>query len=226
AFRHRALERLEPGADRQSALQQAVLPDVDMGRCLQREAEAGRVMLEHRRRNTKRRLTMERAVASHVCRCRLRSKTRLQAELRTRRRTRRVELIDDEDEIASVGLDEVPAIALKLVIDALGKACRAMKLHHLLAANQKPQQLVETDEVIDMRMRDEYLVDAVRFARRQRGNVAEIEHQAALFEQRVDINSRIAVASVNQAGMEKRSHGALFCRGRSFVMDARRTSTL
>ena len=54
--------------------------------------------------------------------------------------------------------------------------------------------MIESNEMIDTRMRDEDLVDAVYLPRRQRGDFPE---------QRLHIDCGVAVAAVDQAGMEK-----------------------
>ncbi|MBB4367338.1 hypothetical protein GGD63_000107 [Bradyrhizobium sp. cir1] len=77
--------------------------------------------------------------------------------------------------------------------------------------DEQTQQMVEANEMIDMRMRDKDLVDASDLPWRQGGNLSNIEQQTSLLEQRFDIDRRIAVATVDQARMEKRSHDELFC---------------
>jgi len=77
--------------------------------------------------------------------------------------------------------------------------------------DEQTKQMVESNEMIDMRVRDEDLIDASDPPRRQQRNFSKIEQQAALFEQRLHIHRRIAVATIDQARMEKRSHGKPFC---------------
>src|SRR6516165_1531130 len=79
-------------------------------------------------------------------------------------------------------------------------------MHGRLAPHEETKQMVESDEMIDMRVGDEDLVDALQLSRGKRGNFTEIEQQAALFEQRLHIDRRVAVASIDQIGMEKRPH--------------------
>ena len=81
--------------------------------------------------------------------------------------------------------------------------------------DEQTKQMVESNEMIDMRVRDEDLIDASDPPRRQQRNFSEIEQQAALFEQRLHIHCRIAVATIDQARMKKRSHGKPFCRSRA-----------
>ena len=77
------------------------------------------------------------------------------------------EFAHDENKIARVGFDQIPAIGLKLVKDALGKAGRAVKVHCLPVPDEQAEQMVKSNEMIDMRMRDEDLVDASYLPRRQ-----------------------------------------------------------
>ena len=62
--------------------------------------------------------------------------------------------------------------------------------------------------MVDMRMRDEDVLDALELARRQIGKIAEVEEDRAPLEQRRHIDGRIAESSVDERGMEERPHGA------------------
>jgi len=57
----------------------------------------------------------------------------------------------------------------------INESFRPEDMNSLLAANEHPQKLVETNEMIDMGMRDEDLLDAVNLPRRQRRDVSEVE---------------------------------------------------
>jgi hypothetical protein len=46
------------------------------------------------------------------------------------------------------------------VKDALGEAGRAVKLYCFLVSHEQTEQMIKADEMVDMRMRDEDLVDA------------------------------------------------------------------
>src|SRR6516164_3820537 len=137
-----------------------------------------------------------------------------QVEPRGRDGVFRSEFADNEDKIAGIGFDQIPAIGLKLVKDALGKAGWTEQLHRFLVPDEQTKQMVESNEMIDMRVRDEDLVDASDPPRRQQRKFSEIEQQTALFEQRLHIHCRIAVATIDQARMEKRSHGKPFFRSK------------
>ena len=53
-----------------------------------------------------------------------------------------------------------PVKSLKLVKDALGKAGWTEELHGFLMPDEQTKQMIESNEMIDMRVRDEDLVDA------------------------------------------------------------------
>src|SRR5262249_36722280 len=118
----------------------------------------------------------------------------------------------NENKIGGIAFDQIPTISLELVKDPLGKAGWTEELHGLLVPDEQTKQVVESNEMIDMRVRDEDLVDASDPPRRQQRNFSEIEQQTALFEQRLHIHCRIAVATIDEARMEKRSHGKPSCR--------------
>src|SRR2546429_3903788 len=96
----------------------------------------------------------------------LRDESPFQPELRGGDGMRRRELTHDENEIAAIAVNQVPMIALKFVMDALGDSGRAVEVHRFLAPYQQTEQMVESNEMIDMRMRDEDLVDTLYLPRR------------------------------------------------------------
>src|SRR5205823_973770 len=79
----------------------------------------------------------------------------------------RSEFAHNEDKIAGIAFDQVPTVGLKLVKDALGKAGRTEQLYRFLAPDEQTKQMVEANEMIDMRMRDKDLVNASYPPRRQ-----------------------------------------------------------
>ena len=48
--------------------------------------------------------------------------------------------------------------------------------------HEQPQQMIKADEVIDVRVRDKDVLEALHLARRQRRDVAEIKKDGASFE--------------------------------------------
>ena len=67
--------------------------------------------------------------------------------------------------------------------------------------------MIKTGKVIHVRMGDEHLREAHELARRQHGNVAEVEKQRPVFITKVDIQSGIPERIVDQPSFEKGTHG-------------------
>jgi len=61
--------------------------------------------------------------------------------------------------------------------------------------------------VVDVRVRDKDVFETLDLSRRQIRYIAEIKHDRALFEQRLDIERRIAGSSIDENRMQERSHG-------------------
>jgi hypothetical protein len=57
--------------------------------------------------------------------------------------------------------------------------------------------MIETDEVIDMCVRNKDMFETQDLARRQARNIAEIEHDRTPLEQSLDIKRRIAGSAVD-----------------------------
>ena len=76
----------------------------------------------------------------------------------------------------------------------------------IFSADQQSQKAIEADEVIDMRMRDKDELEPLHFAWRERRDIAEIEEDGALLEQRFDVKRGIAASPVDEARMQQRPH--------------------
>ena len=66
--------------------------------------------------------------------------------------------------------------------------------------------MIKPDEMIDMRVRDEDVFEAMNLSRRQMRDIAEVKQDRALFKERFDIERRVPGSSIDQAGMQDRSH--------------------
>ena len=58
-----------------------------------------------------------------------------------------------------MALDQIPSIGLKLVIDALGKAGRTVKMYSLLLTHEQTEQMIKAMKMIDMITINEDLED-------------------------------------------------------------------
>src|SRR5207245_5826511 len=98
---------------------------------------------------------------------RFRGKSALQPEPRGRDGIGRFEFAHHESKFARIAFDQIPAIGLKLVKDAHGEAGWAVKVDGFLASREQTEQVIKANEMINMRMRDEDLVDTSYLPRRQ-----------------------------------------------------------
>src|ERR1700730_16381297 len=94
-----------------------------------------------------------------------------------------INLRDNEHHVASVPVDQVPAIGLQLVADVVDKSFRAVQVDRFVAANEKPQQPIEADKMIDVRVGDEDMLEAQNFARTQGVDIAEVDQHGSPREQ-------------------------------------------
>jgi hypothetical protein len=78
---------------------------------------------------------------------------------------RRLKLSDNEDEIVAITFDQIPSVTLQLVMDVLSKSRRTIEMHGLPASHEQAKQMIESNEMIDMRVGDENAVDALYFPR-------------------------------------------------------------
>ena len=84
-------------------------------------------------------------------------------------------------------------------MNMIDEATRPIEPDLFLSSNQHPQQAVKSKKMVDMRMRDKDVFEALDFTRRQTRYVAEIEHDRAFFKERLDIECRIAEAPIDQS---------------------------
>jgi hypothetical protein len=60
--------------------------------------------------------------------------------------------------------------------------------------------------MIDMRVRNKDMLEALDFSRRQIRDVAQVEQDCALFEQRLEIEGRITGPPVDEGWVQERPH--------------------
>lgn len=137
----------------------------------------------------------------------------LQAETGATHDTGPIEFRGDEDEVVRVTVDEVPLIALQLVMHLVEKASGAVESDRLLSSDKHAEQPIEAEKVVEMGVRYEDLLDPQNPARRQCGDIAEIEEDGAPLEQRLDEHRRITETAVDEHGMKKRPQS--FCPSRA-----------
>ena len=158
-----------------------------MGGFLDRKRQAGCAVFQNRCRNPERRLDVEHAIHARANVDCLSGKRIFQTKPRSVGRKRRSDFGHDENEVAHVTVDEIPTIAMQLVLDVLNETCGAIKPDRLLPPDQHPQQAVKADEMIDMRVRDKDMLKPLDLARRQIRDITQVKQNRTLFEQRFDM---------------------------------------
>ena len=96
---------------------------------------------------------------------------------------------------------QVPSVTPQLVLDPINEPPRPKKPHPFVSSYEKPQDLVEPDEVVNVRVRDEDVVQAVYFLWRQRMKIPQIEEERPFLEEELDIDGGVPEAVVDEEGM-------------------------
>ena len=117
-------------------------------------------------------------------------------------RKRGVDFCHDESQITRLAINEIPEIGLELVVDVIDEAVRAIKMDLFVPTDEHPQQTIKSIKMIDMRVRNEHVLKASYLSWRQRGDVAKVEQNRPLLEQRLDIERRIAGSPIYQHWMQ------------------------
>jgi len=84
---------------------------------------------------------------------------------------------------------------------------RTVDVKMFVASQEEPDQVVETEEVVDMGMGDEDMRQAQDFSGRQCPYVSQVEEQGAAVVEKVDVERRVVEGAVDQGGMEPGRHG-------------------
>ena len=191
------LHLLEPGSDRKAGGVQAFLINIHMELFLQGVRERRNAMIQRRGEDRKHRVQQDRKrnplgvdfrTAFH------RQKPLTGAEARVPYLPG-MELPDVDRE--RVVIDEIPGIPTQLSRNVFDQAGRTIDLQSLPTAQRDPQQTVESDEVVHVRMGDKDLASFEEARGRKRLVFPEVEHespvcppylnkQAGVSERRID----------------------------------------
>ena len=208
---HRVLEFPQPLPGRKTECVEPAFPDVDVLFFLEREAEAGRAVIEQSAAHPERSFVEQNAVVDCELVLVFAPERGPAAEAGAPRHATGVYLGRFEREIGGIALDQVPGVRAELACHLGEEPGRAVQPHHALAAETDPQQPVETDEVVHVRVRHKYVAHAQDLARRQRPQITEVEQQCAFFEQAIDVKAWVAKRAIDQRGMEQRFHAQSRC---------------
>jgi hypothetical protein len=117
-----------------------------------------------------------------------------------------VDLVSHHDEFGLVVLDQIPCVRCELVFEVLNELLRTVQTHSGIAPQTDSQQVIETGEVIHVSVRDKYITDAQHLARRQNGDIADIEQDRPPFELQIDEDPRVTERSIDELCVEYGPH--------------------
>src|SRR5262245_39288794 len=106
-----------------------------------------------------------------------------------------------------IAVDQVPRVPGQLAADVGDDPGRAEQFDMLFAGKKDAQQVVEADEVVHVRMRDEYVRELEQRRRGLAVDAAEIEQHGAALVSQPHVEARIAKGRVDQTGHERSAHG-------------------
>ncbi len=110
--------------------------------------------------------------------------------------TRSLEHIDDE--VAGVVVHQIPGVRVELVADLSDEAGRTVHPHARVATEANAQQMIESCEVIHVRVTHEHVAHSQQNPRGQRGHIADVEQQRAALVFQIDTHTGIAPHAIHQ----------------------------
>lgn len=154
-------------------------------------------MIQNRGFDMERRLAVEdaidkaTAISGFNCKCLLEAQSgRADGQIGT-------DLGYGKDQIGRETIDKIPTIGTELVVDLIDEAVGSVERDRLLPSDQHSQQVIKSDKVVDVRVRDKDVLETLNFSRRQMRYIAKIKHDRPLFKQRLDVERRIAGAPID-----------------------------
>lgn len=109
-------------------------------------------------------------------------------------------------EVGDLVLDQIPGVRMQLVLDLVNEVPRSVHAYAGVTAKANAQQAIKAGEVIHMRMRDEHVADAQQLARRQSGDIADVEQQGASLELEIDVDTRVTEDPIHEFCLIDRTH--------------------
>jgi hypothetical protein len=117
-----------------------------------------------------------------------------------------MKLMGLDDERGLITVYEVPRVRRELMPHLLNEIRWAVQPHSGISAQANPQEMVETCEVIHVRMRNEDIAQPQELARGQSRDIANVEQQRTPLELQIEIKAWIAEGAIDELGVEDRAH--------------------
>jgi hypothetical protein len=90
--------------------------------------------------------------------------------------------------------------------DLVHEAGRAIEMEFLVPAQKKPDQMVESDKMVNVGVRNEYMAQPEEFPGGEVGDLSQVKKYRPSFEEEIDKEPRVPEGAVDKAWMKQRSH--------------------
>src|SRR6185369_6260532 len=209
----------EPGAGRQTQLQQPVFHDVHMALLLQGKGQGDGPVVQERGAYAKRLLVQEEAVRQLLRPLVFPPEAAAAVKLGNYAAAVRMEFGGNDGEVGGIALHQVPGKGGESVLYLGGEAGRTEKVETFFAAETETQHLVEADEVVDVGMGDEDVGESQYFPGGEGADVSQVEQERPSLVEEIDIYPRVVKGTVDQAWQELGGHGTCTICCRSLLID-------
>jgi hypothetical protein len=105
-------------------------------------------------------------------------------------------------QVIRVIVDKVPGIRVYFSQDVAVESGRAEQVKLFLTSETESQKMIESDEMVHVRMRDKNCINLEDFARGQEMYISEIEEDGLSAKEEFDIRTRIAKRIIYKDGAE------------------------
>jgi hypothetical protein len=181
---------------------QPLLINMDMERLLYGEGQTGDLVIEMRGPNSKARLTPE--LARKRARCQIVTPKGLRAG--KARSPDRVEFDLKDLEAEGVALDQIPGVPLKLPLHVANNPRGSKQAEEAIPTEDRPEQVIKADKVIEVGMGHEDLAHAEEIAGRQGGDGTQIKEERTPRPPDSDVEGRVSPWAVDQLHLKGGFH--------------------
>src|SRR6185369_1452581 len=177
--------------DGKSHLLERACSDIDVGLLLEREGQAGNLVVEDRRAHVEG-IVLEQDAAREVDDVfRLPAEGRVTVERGGPAAAVAAKLGGDEDQVGGPLRQEIPRIRGQAVLQLPDEGSRAVEMDALVLMQARSEESIEADEVVHVGVRHEDVTDAEELSGRQGLEGSRIEQQGPPLEDEVDVQRRV-----------------------------------
>ncbi len=99
------------------------------------------------------------------------------------------------------------------MLDPIDESRRPEQTQSTSSSQKNTQHLIESYEMVHVRMRHEHVIDAQDFTRGEPAHIPNVEEYRPLAKEEFDLDPRITEGIIQQLGMENGFHVRLWFRG-------------